>query len=105
MTEVKLTFSMPYDTPNRNGTVFTKEAIEDAVNQLHRNRPIIYEGDNTVIGTTTETSHIATWDDKNNVCKITVNGVIFDCDPILNIKESENNKISSFQIVGFGLTR
>lgn len=63
-TKVKLTIHIPFDRPNRDGIVFTKEAIENAINNAPTNIPIIYrdnknEFDNKVIGTTTSCPHIS----------------------------------------------
>ena len=106
-TKVKLTMHMSFDKPNKNGSVFTKEAVEDAVCNLHRNLPIIYSNDGTnskVVGATTGESHIVTWDSENQVCKMTVDGVMFNCSPLIAVKEIEDGKISDFQIVSIGLT-
>ena len=102
LTKVKLTIHLPFDKPNKNGCILTEDAVEDAVNHLQRNLPIIYENDK-VIGTTTGESHIVTWDDDNQVCKMTVDGVLFDCSPKIVIKENEDGKISNFQIASISL--
>jgi hypothetical protein len=107
LTKVKLTIMMPSDKPNKNGTVFTKEAVENAVFNLHRNLPIICSDDGTnskVVGATTGESHIVTWDSDNNVCKMTVDGVLFNCNPVIVVNEIEDGKISDFRIAGIGLT-
>lgn len=106
-TKVKLTMHMPFDKPNKNGIVFTKEAVEDAVCNLHRNLPIVYSNDGSngkVVGVTTGESHIVTYDNDNQICKMTVDGVLFDCNPLIAVKEVEDGKISDFQIVSIGLT-
>lgn len=107
LTKVKLTIMMPSDNPNKNGTVFTKEAVEDAIYNLRRNLPIIYSDDGTnskVIGSTTGESHIATWDSDNQTYKVTVDGVLFHCNPIIIVNEIEDGKISDFRIASIGLT-
>ena len=87
-TKVKLTIPIPIDKPDDNGVIYTREAIENAVNNLHKNLPIIYRDnesaiDGIVIGATTGNSHIVTWDSENQVCKMTVDGVVFIAVPIL----------------------
>lgn len=103
LTKVKLTIHIPFGKPNKNGCVFTEEAVEDAVNHLQRNLPIIYE-DEKVVGSTTGNSHIVTWDSENQVCKMTVDGVLFDCQPRIIINEIEDGEISDFRITSIGLT-
>ena len=102
LTKVKLTIHLPFGKQNKNGSVFTEEAVEDAVNHLRKNLPIVYE-DEKVVGSTTGDSHIAIWDFDNQVCKMTVDGVLFDCDPKIIINESKDGEISDFQIVSISI--
>ena len=107
LTKVKLKIMIPSDKPNKNGTVFTKEAVEDAVYNLSKNLPIIYGDDGTnskVIGVTTGESHIVTWDSNNQTYKVTVDGVLFHCNPVIVVNEIEDGKISDFRIASIGLT-
>ena len=107
LTKVKLTMHMSFDKPNRNGSVFTKEAVENAFFNLHKNLPIIYSEDGTngkVVGATTGDSHIVTWDNENKVYKMTVDGVLFDCNPLIVVNEIDDGNISDFRIVSIGLT-
>lgn len=104
--KVTITIPIPVDKPDMNGRVFTKEAVSNAVCNLCTNIPIIYRDDRNfeeVIGTTTGTSHIVTWDSENQVCKMTVDGVVFHSGAVINVKEIKDGKISSFEIVGVGL--
>ena len=109
MMKVKFTMHIPFDRPNKNGTVFTKEAVENAVNNIPINIPIICVDNkskfgNKVIGTTTGDSHIVTWDFENQVCKMIVDGVVFRSGAEIVVNEIEDNKISDFRIVSIGLT-
>ena len=107
LTKVKLTMHMSFDKPNRNGSVFTKEAVENAFFNLRKNLPIIYSEDGTngkVVGVTTGDSHIVTWDNENKVYNMTVDGVLFDCNPLIVVNEIEDGNISDFRIVSIGLT-
>ena len=104
--KVTITIPIPYDKPDKNGNIYTKEAVEKAVNNLHKNLPIIFrdESEEKVIGTTTGDSHIATWDFENQVCKLTVDGEVFfggtEC--TVDIKDG---KITDFTITGIGLSK
>lgn len=104
--KVKITIPIPYDKPDKNGNIYTKEAVEKAVNNMHKNLPIIFrdESEEKVIGATTGDSHIATWDFENQVCKLIVDGdVLFggtEC--TVNI---DNGKIVDFEIVGIELSK
>lgn len=104
--EVKITIPIPYDKPDKNGNIYTKEAVEKAANNLRKNLPIIFrdESEEKVIGTTIGDSHIATWDFENQVCKLIVDGEVFfggtEC--TVDIKDGI---ITDFTITGIGLSK
>ena len=108
-TKVKITIPIPVEKPDLNGCVYTEKAIENAVNNLKTNLPIVYkENDETneiVVGATTGTSHIVTWDSKNQVCKLTVDGVIFYSGAEIVVNDiTKDGEITDFRIVSIGLT-
>ena len=104
--KVTITIPIPYNKPDNNGDIYTKEAVEKAVNNLHKHIPIIFRDafEEKVIGTTTDDSLITTWDFENQVCNLTVNGEVFfggtEC-----IADIDNGKIVDFEIVGIGLSK
>lgn len=106
LTKVKLTIPLSFGKPNKNGSVFTEEAVENAVSHLQKNLPIICQDKSCekVVGSTTGDSHIVTWDFENQVCKVTVDGVLFDCSPRIVVNEIEDGEISDFRITSIGLT-
>ena len=99
--KVTITIPIPYNKPDKNGDIYTKEAVEKAVNNLHKHIPIVFrdEFEEKVIGTTTDDSLITTWDYENQVYKLTVDGEVFfggtEC-----IADIDNGKIVNFEIVG-----
>ena len=108
--KITITIPIPFDRPNKNGIMFTKEAVENAVTNIPVNMPILYKDNkdeykDVVIGTTTGNSHIVTCDLKNQVYKMTVEGVLFNSGVEMFVNEIEGNKISDFRIVGIGLTK
>lgn len=109
-TKVKLTIPIPVDKPDKNGVIYTKEAIENAFNNLRVNLPIIYRDNESVIngvviGSTTGNSYITDYDSENQVYKITVDGVIFYSGAELIVNEIQDNKITDFEIVSIGLSK
>ena len=104
--KVTMTIPIPYDQPDKNGNIYTKEAVEKAVNNLHEHIPIIFrdESEEKVIGTTTNDSLITTWDYENQICNLTVNGEVF-FGGTEGIVTANNGKIVDFKIVGFGLSK
>lgn len=107
-TKVKFTFPIPIDRPDANGVTYTKEALEKAVNNFGKYLPIVYkesiETDEKVIGATTGNSPIVSWDSENQVCKLTINGVIFYSGAEIIVNEIEDGKVSDFRITSIGLT-
>ena len=106
--KVKLTIPIPIGKPDGNGLIYTKEAVENAVNNLHTNLPIVYadnECEARPIGVTIGNSHIVTWDEENQVCNITVDGIVLYGGASIIVDEiEEDGKISSFEVTSFGLT-
>lgn len=106
-TKIKLTIPIPIDKPDCNGVVYTEKAIENAINSLRTNLPIVYkdnEADEKVVGITTGTSHIVTWDSENRVCKVTIDGIVFYSGAEIIVNEMEDGKITDFSIASIGLT-
>lgn len=106
-TKVKITIPIPIDKPDANGHIFTEEAVENAVGNLRKNLPIIYGDDDgyaKVIGSTTGDLHIVSWDSENQVCKLTVDGVVFYSGADIIVNEIEDGKITDFRIASIGLT-
>ena len=107
-TKIKLTIPIPIDKPDLNGCIYTKEAVENALYNLPKNLPILYqkdvETDAVVLGATTGDSCIVTFDSDNQVCKLTVDGVVFHSGADIFVNEIEDGKISDFRIASIGLT-
>ena len=105
---IKFTIPIPIDRPDGNGVIYTKEAIERAVNNLPTNLPIVYGenecNDAKIIGATIGNSHIVTWDFENQVCKLTIEGLIFYSGAEIFVNEIEDGKITDFEIRSIGLT-
>lgn len=106
-TKIKITIPIPIDKPDANGIIYTEEAVENALNNLRANLPIVYkdnECDARVIGAT-GTSHIVTWDSENQVCKVTIDGVIFYSGAEIIVNDmTKNGEITDFRIASIGLT-
>lgn len=106
MTDVKLTFTIPYGKPNGNGTIFTEEAVMKAVSTLPQNLPIKLNSDgfSKVIGNTTGKCHLVRWDPDTQTCYITVDGKLYAGGIEGVVNEYEGNEIKDFNIRAFSLT-
>lgn len=107
-TNVKLTIPIPIDKPDSNGIVYTEEAVENAINNFGKYLPICYkdnECDTKVIGATTGNSPIVSLDYDNQVCKLTIDGVIFYAGAEIIVDEmTKDGEITDFRIASIGLT-
>lgn len=107
-TNVKLTIPIPIDKPDANGIIYTEEAIENALNSLRANLPIVFsesmEDNEKVIGAT-GSSHIAHWDYENKVCNVTIDGVLFYSGAEIVVNDmTKDGEITDFRIASIGLT-
>ena len=107
-TKIKLTLPIPIGKPDANGITYTEEAVENALNNLRSYLPILFkesaETEEKVIGAT-GTSHIVTWDSEKQVCKLTIDGVIFYSGAEIIVDEmTKDGKITDFRIASIGLT-
>lgn len=100
-TKIKIKLLIPVDIPNKNGTIFTKEAVEEALRYINGGIPIV-DDNQKVIGYTTNTP-LPRWDFINHAYEVEVEGNIFNCTPLITINEFEGNKITDFKIASFGL--
>lgn len=101
-TNVKFTIAIPFDKPNSNRTIITKDVIENAINNTPAYLPITYNGQ--VIGTTTGDPIIAAWDFENSALKATFSGVLFNCGVNIMPNEwDEAGNISDCRITNIGV--
>ena len=105
--KIKITIPIAFNTPNKNGAVFTKEAVENAINNFSVNSPIIYKDQDSrfqdkVIGIVTD--NVSTWDFENQVCRMAIDGVVFHSGANIVINKIEDGKITDFEIRSIGLT-
>lgn len=108
---IKITIPFPYGKPDKNGNVYTEEAVQNAVNYLHKNLPIIFRDNSSnsikdfqLLGHTTGDCHTVTWDSENQVCEVTVDGVIYAGGTNCLVHSMKDNKVTSFEITSFGIS-
>lgn len=98
---IKLTLALPYDRPNHNGVVYTKEAIENAFANSAPYLPILIRNDATqkteFIGST-GTTHSFDCDEKNKTCYVTIDGNIYYAGADIVINEMHDREVTDFEI-------
>lgn len=109
--EIKTTMilSIPMGQPDRNGTIYTQEAIKNAVKNIPLDLPIIYRDndkvtDGVLIGNT-NSSPIAEYDSENEVCKLTIDGTILFGGLECIVNGTQHGQVTDFEIVGVGLSK
>lgn len=107
MLKTSIEIEFPFNKPDLNGVMYTKEAVENAVNNFSK-VPIIFssnDGESKIIGSTIGDSYAVTVDEENGVCKFTVDGVIYsggtEC---INVEFNLEDKIDSFEICSIGFS-
>lgn len=102
--DAKLTFVIPYDTP-RNGVCYTKETIEDAI--MHIGSVPIVNDSGGILGLACHpvysNAENVEWDDKNQQCRITIGGCLYNANVEIYPREIVDGKITSMEIVGVSL--
>ncbi len=107
---VKLSIPIPINKPDKNGVIYTEEAIEKAICALNTNLPIMYRDnekdivDNSiVIGNTTGSCHMVHWDFENQVCNLVVDGQIYFGGTYCEVNEIQDNVVKDFRITSIGI--
>ena len=96
--EAKFIMSIPFDKPDENGNIYTREAIEKAICDFNNNGlPLIYRNNeeyssDEVIGVVKILPDVI-WDDENQICKIEVDGNIFYGGTGCIVNEMLNDKV------------
>lgn len=106
-----ITLRVPYNKPDGNRVIHTREAIEKMVDSLSGGYPIkvasglgkTQDVDN-IIGVTTE-PYSAIWDEDEGVCILAINGIIFHGGIECFVNELTNGgAVNDCTVAGFGLS-
>lgn len=107
--KVQIALTIPYGRPNKNGVVYTKEAIEKAITSFEGELPIIYRGNNSVkggmaVGNTVGETCSVLWDDEQQVCEVIVNGNAYCGGADIIANEIKDGAVTDFRITSVGLS-
>ena len=108
--KVKLALVIPFGRPDKNGVMYSKEAIEKAVGDFNRKLPIIYRDndsckDGVVVGTTVGETCSVLWDDEQQVCEVVINGNVYYGGADIIANEIKDGAVTDFRITSVGLSR
>ena len=105
--KVRLTIPIPFDRPDLNGAVHTKEAIDKAITNMAFGTPILYKDNDCeakVVGVIDDSFRSIKFDSDNQVCEVSLNGTIFYAGAEVIANEIENGNITDCEIISIGLT-
>ncbi len=108
MEEVCLELKFPYGQPDRNGVIYSKDAIKNAFDKGVSCIPIIYidnDGNESVIGCTKNERVVTEWDDSNGVCKVKVNGTVFFAGTSCIVNKVTDGVVEDFEITSIGISK
>ena len=101
ISKVTLTTGITYDKPNINGRIYPKEVVNSAVTNLPTELPITYNG--KVVGTAVTDSALVKWDDDQQVCTVTIDGMLYNSSITASVN-SVNNRATFMNITGFDIS-
>lgn len=106
---VQLALVIPFGRPDKNGVMYSKEAITRAVDDFGGQLPILYQDNDscqegTVIGTAGEICSVL-WDDEHQVCEVVVNGKLYYGGASCIVNEIKDGVVTDFSIASVGLSR
>lgn len=108
--KVQLTLTIPFGYPDKNGVMYSKEAIEKAISDFGGKLPIIYRDNDankegTVLGNTVGETCSVLWDDEHQVCEVVVNGNVYYGGADIIANEIKDGAVTDFRITSVGLSR
>lgn len=108
--KLQIALKFPFDHPDRNGVVYSKQAIEQAILALQGKLPIVYRDHNTcpdgeVIGHTVGETASVLWDDNCHICEIVLDSVIYYGGTECVVKKTNNGIVTDFEITALGISK
>lgn len=108
--KVELALIIPFGRPDKNGIVYSKEAVKKAVSSFSGNLPIIYRGNDAdregvVIGNTVGETCSTLWDNEHQVCEVIVNGNVYYGGTECIVNEIKDGVVTDFNIISVGLSK
>lgn len=101
-----LVVTIPVEDVNKNGMVFTRNAVEQAITAMGNKVPIHIQYDDAerIVGYTDCRPYAMQPDKKHgNGVMFTVDGILSELGMEISIKEREGDTITDFEILSFGL--
>lgn len=104
--QVSVKIPFPFNQPDENGVVYTREAIEKAI-PTFSNAPIVSYSNNTgprIIGILNYDDPVAEWDEENGICNLAVTGLLFHGGTECSVVLDDNKVVTHMSIQSVGIT-
>lgn len=108
MEAIRMELKFPYRKPDKNGVLYTKEAIKNALDKGVANLPIIYtdnDGTESIVGYTKDEQVTYEWDDSKGICKAMVNGTFFFAGTSCIVNKITDGVVTDFEITSVGISK
>ena len=109
--KITITMTSPYGTVNKNGKQYSEGAIIKAA-KCAKNIPIYIEKkdengffERIPIGATNDTSPKVSLDSENQICRIDIDGMLFNSGAEIIINSLEDNIITDLSIKGISILK
>ena len=108
--KMQLSFVIPFGRTDKNGVMYSKEAIEKAIKDFDGKLPILYRDndsckDGVVVGNTIGETCSVLWDDEQQLCEVIVNGNLYYGGTECIVNEIKDGLVTDFRITSVGLSR
>ncbi len=108
--KIEFAFVFPVNRPDKNGVVYSKEAIEKAIDSFNGKLPIIYRDNDAnkdwaVLGNIIGETSSVLWDEKHQTCEVVVNGNLYYGGTECIVNEIKDGVVTDFDIVSVGLSK
>ena len=107
--KIQVALRFPYDHPDKNGVVYSKQAVEKAISDLQGKLHILYQDNSVcqngkVIGHTIGDTMSVLWDDDYRVCEVVLGAVVYHGGTECIVKTSDDGVITDFEITALGIS-
>lgn len=108
--KMQIALRFPFDNPDRNGVVYSKQAVERAISALQGKLPILYRDnevcpDGEVIGYTAGETASVLWDNDYQVCEVILDAAVYYGGTECIVKGMSNGVVTDFEITALGISK
>lgn len=108
--KMQIALKFPFEQPDKNDIVYSKQAVKQAVSALQGKLPILYRDnevcpDGEVIGHTVGGTASILWDDDYHVCEVILDAVIYYGGTECVVKSVKNGVVADFEITALGISK